>query len=136
MKTASKLAVTLVLVIIASIFFSGICLSQEKEEKKEKKYNEYLLKALKDENLGIRCSAVQLLGERKVVAAVKPLARMLKYEKYYGARIMAALALYQIGDKQALSIFKSRVKRDRNKTVRNVLAGLIDSMEATRYAKK
>jgi len=133
MKTASKLSVTMVLAIIISIFVSGVCISQEMSEKE---YNKYLLKALKDDNVGIRASAAQLLGERKVDEAIKPLARMLKTEKHYAVRIMAALALYQIGTDEVLPILKQRLKRDRNKTVRHVLAGIIDSMETTKYAKK
>jgi len=133
MKTASKLSVTMVLAIIISIFVSGVCISQEMSEKE---YNKYLLKALKDDNVGIRASAAQLLGERKVDEAIKPLARMLKTEKHYAVRIMAALALYQIGTNEVLPILKQRLKRDRNKTVRHVLAGIIDSMETTKYAKK
>lgn len=133
MKTASKLGATLVLAIIVSIFISGACLSQEMNEQE---YNKYLLKALKDDNVGIRSSAIQLLGERKVEEAVKPLAKMLKKEKHYGVRIMAALALYQIRTDEVLPILKDRVKRDRSKTVRHVLAGLIESLETTQYAKK
>jgi len=133
MKTASKLGATLVFAIIVSIFISGVCLSQEKDEKE---YNKYLLKALKDDNVGIRSSAIQLLGERKVEEAVKPLTKMLKIEKHYGVRIMAALALYQIRTDEVLPILKQRAKRDRSKTVRHVLAGLIESLESAQYAKK
>ena len=133
MKAASKLGATLVFAIIMTIFISGACLSQEMSEKE---YNKYLLKAMKDDNVGIRASAVQLLGERKVEEAVKPLAKMLKKEKHYGVRIMAALALYQIRTDEVLPILKERLRKDRSLTVRHVLAGIIESLETARYAQK
>lgn len=131
MKTASKIGLTLVLALVLTVFISGAVLSQELNEQE---YKEYLIKALKDDNIGIRSSAAQLLGERKVKEAVKPLAGLLKTEKNYAVRIVAALALHQIGDKKVLSVFKERLKKDRNLTVKHVLAGLIENLETTQYA--
>lgn len=133
MKTLSKLGLTLAMVLILTVFVGSVGLAKEMNDEE---YNQYLLKALKDKNLGIRSSAAQILGERKVEAAVKPLTKMLKTEEHYAVRIVAAVALYQIGTDEVLSIFKERIKRDRNKTVRHVLAGLITSIENTQYAKK
>lgn len=133
MKTASKLGLILTLALVLTVFVSSAGLTQEMNDKE---YNQYLLKMLNDDNLGIRSSAAQLLGERKVQEAVKPLTKMLKSEKHYAVRIMVALALYQIGTEEVLPILKERVKRDSNKTVRHVLAGLIESMETNQYAKK
>ncbi len=133
MKTLSKLGLTLTMVLILTVFVGSAGLAKEMNDEE---YNQYLLKALKDKNLGIRSSAAQLLGERKVEAAVKPLTKMLKTEEHYAVRIVAAVALYQIGTDEVLSIFKERIKRDRNKTVRHVLAGLITSIENPKYAKK
>ncbi|UCE07178.1 MAG: HEAT repeat domain-containing protein [bacterium] len=133
MKSTSKLVFALALVLALTVFISSTGFTQEMSEKE---YNKYLVKMLKDENIGIRSSAAQLLGERKVEEAVKPLTKMLTMEKHYAVRIMAALALYQIGTDDVLPILKKQVKKDRNRTVRHVLAGLIESMETTQYAKK
>lgn len=134
MKTASKIGLILVLALIITAFISGAVLSNE--EMNEQEYNKYLIKALKDENIGIRSSAAQLLGERKVQEAVKPLVNMLKTEKNYAVRIVAALALHQIGDEKLIPVFKEQYKRDRNRTVKHVLAGLVENMETNLYAKK
>jgi HEAT repeat protein len=69
MKAASKIGLTLVLGLIITVFITTASFTQEMSEKE---YNQYLVKALKDKNLGIRSSAAQLLGERKVKEAAKP----------------------------------------------------------------
>jgi len=132
MKTASKIGVILTLALIVTVFISSAGFAQE--ELNEKEYNKYLIKALKDRNIGIRASAAQLLGERQVKEAVKPLIRMLKSENNYAVRIVAALALHKIGDERALLVFKDCLRRDRCKTVKHVLAGLVENMETTLYA--
>jgi HEAT repeat protein len=134
MKTASKISLILTLALVLTVFISSAGLAQE--QMNEQEYNKYLIKALKDQNLGIRSSAAQLLGERKVEEAVKPLVVMLKTEKNYAVRIVAAVALHKIGDEKVLPIFKDCLRRDKCKTVKHVLAGLINNMETTLYAKK
>jgi len=133
MKTVSKLGLAFALTLILTVFISSVGLSQEMSEKE---YNKFLIKALKDENIGIRSSAAQLLGERKVEAAIEPLKKMLKNEKHYAVRIVAAVSLYQIGNKEVLPVLKESLKKERNKTVQHVLAGIIESLEQVQYAKK
>jgi hypothetical protein len=134
MKTASKIGIILTLALVITVFISSAGLANEEMSVKE--YNKYLIKALKDQNVGIRASAAQLLGERQVKEAVKPLVKMLKSEDNYALRIFAALALHKIGDERVIPIFKDCLRRDKCKTVKHVLAGLIENMENTLYAKK
>ncbi len=133
MKTISRLGLSIFLALVFTALIGSTVLALEPNENE---YNEYLIKALKDENIGIRASAAQLLGERKVKEAVKPLVNMLRTEKHYAVRIVTAVALHQIGDEKVLPILKERFKKDRNKTVKHVLAGLIENLETTQYANK
>lgn len=129
MKTSIKIFIVSSLIIIfaaGTISFAG-----EVED-----YDQYLIDALKNENIGVRASAAQLLGDRKVQAAVKPLMKMLKSEESYACRIVAARALYKIGDESALPLMKKIAKYDRNKTVRRVVTALIMEMENVSYAGK
>ncbi|OQX94925.1 hypothetical protein B6I21_08120 [candidate division KSB1 bacterium 4572_119] len=98
-------------------------------------YDTNLINLLNDENIGVRSSAAQLLGERKVEDAVKPLVKMLKTEKSYKARIVAAIALHKIGDAESLPALKKVAKNDRNKTVRRVVTGLVQDFENSTFAK-
>ncbi len=88
-----------------------------------------LIKALRADNLGWRVSAAQILGENKEERAVKPLIRMLQKDLKYSARVSAAVALAQIGDKKALRALKNSARNDRNGTVRTVARGAIFEIE-------
>ena len=131
MKRISKISVLTVTVVLLTILFSSFGFAKEVSD-----YDQYLINALKDDNNGIRTSAAQLLGEREVEAAVKPLIKMLRTEKQYGCRIIFAKALYDIGDKQALPALKKVAKHDVNKTVRRVVAAIVKEMETVRFAQK
>ena len=128
MKTIMKISIAIFLICC----ISGVALAQTMSEKE---YNQYLINSLKDENIGIRTSAAQLLGERKVVEAVDPLVKMLKSEKKYGARIIVALALHKIGDKRVLPELKNVAKCDECKSVRAVVTGIIQDMQTVKVAK-
>jgi len=129
MKNLVKIGLALVLTIL----LTNVVFAQPVEEKE---YDQYLIKALKDENVGVRSSAAQLLGERKVVDAVDPLVKMVKSEDNSGARIVAAMALYQIGDEKALPTLKTVAAKDKNKTVRRVVTAIVNQMESTQVAQK
>ena len=88
-----------------------------------------LIKALRAENLGRRVSAAHILGENKEVRAVKPLIRMLENDIKYSARVSAAVALAQIGDKEALSALKNSARNDKDGNVRTVARGAIFEIE-------
>lgn len=133
MKTLCRVGSVLALALMLIFSISSAGISQEKSEKE---YNDYLIKALSDDNVGIRSSAAQLLGERKVEEAVKPLVNMLDAEKHYAVRITAALALYQIGGDDAMKALKDKMKDEKHKTVKHVLAGLIEDMNNLKVAKK
>jgi HEAT repeat protein len=129
MKNLAKIGLALVLMIL----LTNVVFAQPVEEKE---YDQYLIKALKDENVGVRSSAAQLLGERKVVDAVDPLVKMVKSEDNSGARIVAAMALYQIGDEKVLPTLKTVAAKDKNKTVRRVVTAIVNQMESTQVAQK
>ena len=129
MKSMMKLGMVFALTLI----LSGSLLAQPAGDKE---YNQYLIKSLQDENVGIRSSAAQLLGERKVDDAVEPLVKMLKTEKNSSTRIVAAMALYQIGNEKALPALKEVASNDKNKTVRRVVAAIIQKMTTVQVAHK
>jgi HEAT repeat protein len=129
MKTLGKLSLALVLTVLLSSVLLANPLG-------DKEYDQYLIKALQDENIGIRASAAQLIGERKVVEAVKPLVKMLKTEENTSARIIAAMALYQIGDEKATVALKEAAANDKNKTVRRVVSAMVQKLESVELAHK
>lgn len=129
MKNLVKISCAFLVIFLVA----GAALSQTMSEAE---YNKYLLKSLNDENIGIRTSAAQILGERRVSEAVDPLIKMLKSEQQYSARIVAALALFSIGDKKAIPELQKLAKSDENKSVRTVTASIVLKMQAIEVAQK
>ena len=119
------------LISILIIAFVNIVFAQQPEEKD---YCLYLIERLKDDNIGVRTSAAQLLGDRKVEMAVEPLLKMVKTEKRYCARLVAAVALYKIGDKSVIPELKKCAASDKCKTVRHVLLAIIIEMQKEKFA--
>jgi HEAT repeat protein len=129
MKNLAKIGLAFVLMIL----LTNVVFAQPVEEKE---YDQYLIKSLKDENVGVRSSAAQLLGERKVEDAVDSLVKMVKSEDNSSARIVAAMALYQIGNEKALPTLKTVATNDKNKTVRRVVTAIVNQMESIQVAQK
>ncbi len=130
MKRFTKISLAMALIVVLSVFSTSVFAQTVEKEK----YDKYLIKSLSDENVGIRSSAAQLLGERKVKEAIKPLTKMLKTEKNSSARIVAAMALYKIGDDSVLPLLKKVASKDKNKTVRRVVTALVNDMQGTQVA--
>lgn len=130
MKRFTKISLAMALIVALSVFSTSVFAQQVEKEK----YDTYLIKSLSDENVGIRSSAAQLLGERKVKEAIKPLTKMLKTEKNSSARIVAAMALHKIGDDSVLPLLKKVASKDKNKTVRRVVTALVHDMQGTQLA--
>jgi len=119
------MTVLMVLVLVVSVGFT----------KTNNDYDQYLINALNDDNIGIRTSAAQLLGERKVEQAAKPLIKMVKSEKRSSARIITAQALYKIGTQKAYDALQEVAQKDKNKTVRHVAFSLAMEMESKKFAQ-
>jgi HEAT repeat protein len=129
MKTLMKISCAMFLILlIGSSAFA--------QKTSDQKYNQYLINSLNDENIGIRTSAAQLLGERKVQEAVDPLIKMLKSEQQYSARIVVAVALFNIGDEKALPELKNAAKSDKDKCVRVVAAAIVQKMQTPEVTLK
>jgi hypothetical protein len=88
-------------------------------------YNKYLTQSLDDDNLGIRTSAAQLIGQKGVWEAESALILMLKKDEFYQARIIAGLALMRIGGGEARQAIAQQARKDGNLTVRHVLNGIV-----------
>ena len=79
-----------------------------------------LLKGINSDNYGLRTSSAYLLGELKIESAVIPLMKMLHSEENEDARIVAALALYKIGDLRGLFAVKQAIKYDESERVKKL----------------
>lgn len=88
-----------------------------------------LVTQLKSADLDQRVKAAQELGERKVQGAVKELTNMLHNDKEYRARIVAGMALVEIGDAAALDALKKQAENDPVKTARTAMKAMASKLE-------
>jgi HEAT repeat protein len=79
-----------------------------------------LLVGLESDNFGLKTSSAYLLGELESAKAVIPLLKILHNDANEEARIMAALALYKIGDARGLYAIKQAIRFDDSERVRNL----------------
>ena len=119
------------IVLIVLIFVAGACFAGA-----EKDYNQYLINSLNDDNIGIRYSAAQLLGERKVEAAVDPLIARLRFEKDSRVKVVVAMALFSIGDPKAIPALKQFAKKEKVKEFAHIAKAIVAEMESPQYAAK
>lgn len=92
-------------------------------------YEQYLIESLNDNNVSRRASAAKLLGEQSSDLALEPLLTLLKSEKDFRVRIVAAVSLYNLGETSIVSELKTVFKKEKNRTVKHVLAGIIHELE-------
>lgn len=91
-----------------------------------------LLAGVQSENFGLRTSAAAMLGDLKSSQAVIPLMRMLRSESDERARVVAALALFKIGDPVGIYAVKQTGRLDDNDRVRKLCALFYNVFEHTR----
>jgi HEAT repeat protein len=108
-------AVLVVVTITASTSFA-------QEDKIKSSAIESLIMGINSDNFGLRTSAAFMLGELKCEKGVIPLLRMLKSEDREDARIVAALALWKIGNAKGIFAIKQAIRFDESERVRKLCA--------------
>lgn len=76
-----------------------------------------LLEGLESDNFGLKTSSAYMLGELESKKAVLPLMKILHSDASEDARIVAALALYKIGDERGLYAVKQAIRFDDSERV-------------------
>jgi len=111
----------LILVVLAIVTIAANTSNAEGNEIKNSAI-ESLIMGINCDNFGLRTSAAYMLGELKCEKGVIPLMRMLKSEDREDARIVAALALWKIGNSKGIFAIKQAIKFDDSERVRKLCA--------------
>ncbi len=120
-----KRSVLVIVILILAVSFTAI--ANEGVEKsntqpafKKEAVEANLLNGVQSVNFGLRTSAAAMLGDLKSSQAVIPLMRMLRTESDERARVVAALALYKIGDPVGIYAVKMTGQLDDNERVKKL----------------
>jgi HEAT repeat protein len=92
-----------------------------------------LLIGLSSENLGLRTSSAQMLGDMLSQKAVFPLMSMLKGDEHEEARIVAALALSKIGSPVGIFAVKQATRFDESERVRKMCSNFYNAIVSVSY---
>ncbi len=131
MKHISKAAVllTMVVLLISSL---GNTYAQENVNVAKYKYAIDNLKAgIQSDNDGVRRSSIYLAGKYRIASVVGTLVDQLKDEENPSNRILIALVLYRIGDKEGMNAVESLYKTDDNQKVRKMAHEIINAYTIT-----
>ncbi|MBN1348074.1 HEAT repeat domain-containing protein [candidate division KSB1 bacterium] len=129
MKLSAKLGMVIAIIAVLFVTQHSATFAADRVS-----YEQYLIQSLKDENIGRRASAAMLLGEKKTIEAINPLVEMLKHEDDYRVRIVAAMALYKIGDPNILPVLEKIAKKEKNKTAKRVMYGIVNEIKTNNFA--
>ncbi|MBN2413370.1 HEAT repeat domain-containing protein [candidate division KSB1 bacterium] len=128
----------LLLVFITVVFVLTTSLSAKDGEQGSKNINKAwdlkLMRNLDSEKVENRAQAALELAQNGCTIIQDKLIDMAENEERYAARIVAIVALAQVGDFMVLDVLKQRMLDEKRQTVKNVLKGAIIKLEKKQWA--
>jgi len=128
MKTQRMISVIALLVIVLCVcaWARDVYVAPTTELTKEQKQ---MLASLNSDNAQERAKAAEKLGVKCCKPAVDILVQMMKTDEVSSLRIIAANALWKIGEPRAIAAIREQAQVDKNKTVRTTLAAIAEKFE-------
>ena len=122
-----KRSVLVIVILVLAVSFTAIANEGVEKSSAQPAFKKEvvvanLLNGVQSANFGLRTSAAAMLGDLKSPQAVFPLMRMLRTETDERARVVAALALFKIGDPVGIYAVKQTGRLDNNERVRKLCA--------------
>lgn len=129
------IVVTIALALVVALTTTAFAGADKKESRPA--FNLALVEAnlilgVQSDNLGLRTSAAQMLGDLRSKKAVFALMGMLKNDTDERGRIAAALALYKIGDRIGIYSVKQTARLDDSGRVRKLCALFYQDFQVTK----
>jgi HEAT repeat protein len=88
-----------------------------------------LAKGIESDNEGLKVSCIYLAGLYEIDEAVKPLIEQLKTVEDPNVKILIALALYKIGNKEGLKAVERLTKNDESPKVKKVATVILNQFK-------
>jgi HEAT repeat protein len=111
-------------IVFARSSFSGLVEELESGIKESCVVN--LVKGIESDNIGLKRSCIYFAGLYEIKGTVDALVKQLQMVEDPDTRILIALALYKIGDKDGIKAIEQLVKNDESAMVREMSAALLN----------
>lgn len=129
--------------IVTMVMLSGATFAQDTftgKCKNDKLINCNALASLKmgieSENPGVRRGAIYYAGEYKLTELTPALLGQLKREKDRSLRILIALSLYKMGDKEGVKAISRQAETDRDSKVRRMCVAISEEIRTGEYRRE
>ena len=138
MKTGNNRIVKAAAVVLAVIFLSSSLSAMNFQGKNVDKavkteipeiMVQNLAAGLESGNLGLKTDCIYFAGFYEIEGLVKPLVKQFAEESNPDTRILIALALYKIGNEDAMNAFKKLVKNDTDPAVQTIVKAMLNELQ-------
>jgi HEAT repeat protein len=113
--------------LFANSSFSGLV--EELESGIKKSFVLNLIKGMESDNDGLKKSCIYFAGLYEIKGTVDALVKQLQIVKDPDTRILIALALYKIGDKEGIKAIEQLVKDDESPRVKKMSAAILNQFK-------
>ena len=129
----AKLVIAVLLAVLMSNILFAQNLSQNTTKAANSGFTERAIKSLmvgfQSDNAGLKKSSIYLSGMYELDGVVETLIRQLRKEMDADTRILIALALYKIGNKEGLDAIEELVNNDSNLRVRKMSYAILNQFK-------
>jgi len=126
----AKLVIAVLLAVLMSNILFAQNLSQNTTKAANSGFTERAIKSLmvgiESDNAGLKKSSIYLSGMYELDGVVETLISQLRKETDPDTRILIALALYKIGNKEGLDAIEELVKNDDNSKVKRISSAILN----------
>jgi len=126
----AKLVIAVLLAVLMSNILFAQNLSQNTTKAANSGFTERAIKSLmlgiESDNTGLKKSSIYLSGMYELDGVVETLISQLRKETDPDTRILIALALYKIGNKEGLDAIEELVKNDDNLKVKRISSAILN----------
>lgn len=137
MKTGRNKIVKVVAVVIAAMILSSnafaINLKGDKTEVPEKMVQN-LAVGIASDNLGLKTNCIYFAGFYEIEELVQPLVKQLAKESNPNTRVLIALALYKIGNVEAINAVEKLAKNDTDPSVKKIGNAILAGFQNKAYS--
>jgi HEAT repeat protein len=137
MKTGRNKIVKVVAVVIAAMILSSnafaMNLKGDKTEVPEKMVQN-LAVGIASDNLGLKTNCIYFAGFYEIEELVQPLVKQLAKESNPNTRVLIALALYKIGNVEAINAVEKLAKNDTDPSVKKIGNAILAGFQNKAYS--